>query len=392
MKLKQHIFLIPVIAAVVSASGCSDNTIQTPLPDASSVITFGLPAVSVEAVGQPGIDKAPGRSTLLNAFPSGESFNVLGYCIPRNVSNTAEEDRSQASQNWKQKAQFSCADVFYNTTVTVNGSQATYSGNLKPWYTTTEPSNAAANGLYSFMAYYPVGNFTVAPDNASTVGVPVITFTIPAEAYNDHTRIPDAMIAANFNHCQADGKVDMTFRHLLTGFRFRINNYDTDPLRIESLRLTGRFYRSSNFSFPTEAVTQTTPELASNQYNGNFSFVSAADNFEVAGGSAKLLGTAADGTDGTTLLLLTNPAATPETVDNGTDYFIGADKKLVINYSIGNSGTISMEIPFRLTYKTTPAHRYTANLNFVGDKFVLIFMADNNENWESGSDNDITIN
>ncbi len=51
-----------------------------------------------------------------------------------------------------------------------------------------------------------------------------------------------------------------------------------------------------------------------------------------------------------------------------------------------------MEIPFRLTYKTTPAHRYTANLNFVGDKFVLIFMADNNENWESGSDNDITIN
>ena len=134
------------------------------------------------------------------------------------------------------------------------------------------------------------------------------------------------MIAANFNHCQADGKVDMTFRHLLTGFRFRINNYDTDPLRIESLRLTGRFYRSSNFSFPTEAVTQTTPELASNQYNGNFSFVSAADNFEVAGGSAKLLGTAADGTDGTTLLLLTNPAATPETVDNGTDYFIGADK------------------------------------------------------------------
>ena len=112
MKLKQHIFLIPVIAAVVSASGCSDNTIQTPLPDASSVITFGLPAVSVEAVGQPGIDKAPGRSTLLNAFPSGESFNVLGYCIPRNVSNTAEEDRSQASQNWKQKAQFSCADVF----------------------------------------------------------------------------------------------------------------------------------------------------------------------------------------------------------------------------------------------------------------------------------------
>ena len=83
---------------------------------------------------------------------------------------------------------------------------------------------------------------------------------------------------------------------------------------------------------------------------------------------------------------------TPETVDNGTDYFIGADKKLVINYSIGNSGTISMEIPFRLTYKTTPAHRYTANLNFVGDKFVLIFMADNNENWESGSDNDITIN
>lgn len=391
MKHQHHILLIPIMAGVIAATGCSDDNTTQPTVNDPSVIAFNAPAVSVEAITQKGAVKSASRSTLLHAFPQGESFNVLGYCIPRKVGITAEADRSQASERWANKADFSVADVFYNTPVSVSGATATYSGTLKQWYTTTD-NNDAANFRYSFMAYYPTGCFTVSPADANTVGAPVFTFTVPTEAYSDHTLMPDAMIAANFNHRQADGKVDLTFRHLLTAFRFRINNYDTEQLKIESVALSGQFYRSSTFSFATEAVSQTTPQLQSNSYQGNFQIISATDNFQVAGGGSKMLGTAADGTDGTSLLLLTNPAATPEAVDTGTDYFIGNNKILAITYSIGADTPVTVNVPFQLTYKTAPAHRYTVNLNFVGDKFVLTFLADNNENWEDGSDNDITIN
>ena len=34
---------------------------------------------------------------------------------------------------------------------------------------------------------------------------------------------------------------------------------------------------------------------------------------------------------------------------------------------------------------------YTAQLNFIGDSFVLNFIIDNNTQWEDGGDSDITF-
>lgn len=384
--MKHNIYLFPLLACTaLLAEGCADN--DAPQADDPSVISFAHPAVSILGIQQTDSDNRS-RSTLVSSFPIGTEFKVLGYCIPRTVGNTNTDDRSQAATPWNNKAAFSRPDVFYNTTVTI-GSGSTSYGTLKPWYTTGSDGNDATQFRYSFMAYYPAtGSFTVTPSNDATIGAPKFTFSIPSAAYNDHTRIPDAMIATRFDHRPSDGKIALTFRHILTGIRFRINNYSDDDLVLTNVTLSGNFYRSATFDFSTTTVKQTTPALsAGNSYAGNFRFIE--NEAVITGNGSQLLG---QGDEGTTLLLLTNPDATPASVDQGTNYFLGSDKVLTITYRMGNSAPITTTIPFKLSFKTVPATRYTANLNFVGDEFVLIFLADNNENWENGSDNDLIIN
>lgn len=44
-----------------------------------------------------------------------------------------------------------------------------------------------------------------------------------------------------------------------------------------------------------------------------------------------------------------------------------------------------------MTFHPVPGTKYTAQLNFVGNAFVLQFVVDNNEMWEDGKSDDSDI-
>ncbi|MDE6527528.1 MAG: fimbrillin family protein, partial [Muribaculaceae bacterium] len=283
------------------------------------------------------------------------------------------------------------------TLVTINANGTTYA-NIQPWK--IQAGYADNNFLYTFIACHPTDNFSISPSNAATVGAPQFTFTMPLTGNSlttplSHENVPDALLAARFDHKRTDGKVKLSFYHILTGLRFRVNNYTDRNLTITGMTLSGRFYRSATFDFSSENVVQRTPSLASNNYQGVFTL--AGNNGAVTtvpGNGSKLIGQTEANPDGTTILLLPNPDADPSTADANTLYSLGDNKDITIHYRYegDNADKTSVIKDFHLSYTPAQSTRYTANLNFVGDKFVLIFMADNNEQWENGSDNNIDIN
>ena len=52
------------------------------------------------------------------------------------------------------------------------------------------------------------------------------------------------------------------------------------------------------------------------------------------------------------------------------------------------SGRKQQSIPRPGTFTPRPGVKYTAQLNFVGDTFVLQFVVDNSEQWEDGEADD----
>ncbi len=95
------------------------------------------------------------------------------------------------------------------------------------------------------------------------------------------------------------------------------------------------------------------------------------------------------------MLLLPNLDADPSTADRPDNpiYSLGDKKTITIRYRYaGDVDARTAVIPdFHLSYRPAQSTRYTANLNFVGDRFVLIFQADT-DSWGDGSDNGIIIN
>jgi len=338
------------------------------------------------------------RTTLTTALAEGSEFKVLGYCVPYAAEVggvSANPDWAAAAMPWNDKAKLSHADVFYNQTVGVTATGATYSP-LQPWKTkdaTPAEVSASWQYLYSFMAYYPAGAFTVSPASSSAAGAPRLTFHMPfsgdvVTGTVDHSAVTDALITARFDHRRSDGKVGLIFDHILTGLQFRVRNYSNSGLTIERVKLSGKFYRTATFDFSTATVCETVTPLAADFYKGEFILFSGSMTVDPT--EQKYVG--GDGTDyGTRLLLLYDPEASPETSDNGSRYSIGSDKVLSVRYRFegeAESHTWNLE-NFKLSYSPRRNTCYTAQLNFVGKDFVLIFEAENN--WENGSDNEIII-
>lgn len=381
--------------------------------DSSRYICFGRPAVSFAPIdvsqrspnaGYPGI-----YSVLHNSLPEGESFGVVGCCVPYSISGgsvSTTPDYATASADWEHKKQLVHADVFYKQEVTYKNGRCSYP-NLKKWYL---PEDVPGTSLdfdrfrYSFFAYYPFEPyFTVTPSSSAALGTPKFTFTMPFvsatgtsnNAALDHELIPDAMISAHYDLEKASGNVTLTFRHLLTGLRFRVNNYDEEhDLTIHSLTLSGQFYRSLTLDFDESAhiIQQATP-LSSDCYRGTFTIVSDSDPLatrQCIRGSSKLMGES-EGSGGTTVLLLPDVNADPRNPTNPT-YYLGNEKTLTITYSFDGGNTTTQTIPnIQLAYQPVQSTRYTANLNFAGGSFVLVFVADNNEHWEWDDENNLII-
>ena len=236
------------------------------------------------------------------SFHEGDQVGVLGYSEAYNGTVNV------SSSDWNTKKQFCTPELFYNQPLTYTADGLwTYKwtgtgnvGGLHPWYEDDSYT-------YAFFAYYPYvavsgwNNSGTIPFNGSTrdggmgtitlsgeneTNDPVITYTMPhsgssTSATLDWQRVPDLMLAYNVAHTKAKGAVSLAFRHLFCAFEFKVNNYNTEPVTVSDLYVSGsNFYKS---------VTVTGQEngyhIGDDRYTGRFNIISAYDgSFECPAG------------------------------------------------------------------------------------------------------------
>ena len=338
-------------------------------------IRFEMPALGAAAEVRAAAD-----------LPAGFAFGVLGYCVPYDVTTVSgsnpQPDPDNASAIWENKKEFSHPDVFNGQLVTWNGTAAAYAP-LRAWEENPE-------ACYTFFAYHPTAHLTpVQRGNANalqanSVGAPRLRFEMgvadgatltPAEV----AALPDAMAAATYDVLRAGGKVRFAFRRLLAGLRFRINNYDTaNPVTIHDIRVSGTFHRAAIFDFAT-AEPSATVEVGT--YRAAFDLL---DGDRTVQPNTSSVGTDAAGRPidyvGETLRLL--PAAN-----------LGSGITLRVEYTSakGERKTVEKAFDEMLAIAPQRGSLYTFHLNFLGDRFVIMCVTDNNDYWD-GFDNDVTIN
>lgn len=406
MNLHTYKYLIYTLPLFLLQTSCSpdDNTAD----NGQTVygihdITFAAPTIEMDTPLQ--------RATLMNSITKNTVFGVLGYCVPHQLSGTAFDWQGGFSE-WLTKRSLVSADVMYCEPIFYDGNKCVYSSDgstfnrPKKWYTPQEADGADTDRfLYSFIAYHPYSpGFSVSPDNAAALGIPKLTYTMPYPAGNDtpgeldQEAAKDVMIASTFDHAPTQGAVHLNFKHLLTGLRLQINNYnppvagdpDAHTVTIHSLSISGHFYRVGEVDFtpadPTLTVTDET-------YSGTFRFIreDAPVPFTVAPNSAALVGATETDEQGTTLLLL--PKLDAQAGATTAVPYLGTEKNITITYSYHGEAQRTGRIEnFSLGRIPEPGTCYTINLNFIGDQLLLMFTADDIEYWENGSDNDIIIN
>lgn len=388
----------------IAATACTESEDIKPEYDDSSFINFSVP-VQVKSSDGAGETK----SVLLDALPVGSSFGVLGYCVPYTVG-TSTPDYNNGSAIWSLKKNLCPPDVFFNQEVTVGTNGCAYvrpggTGNNDPkyWYKKGYDTNNNSNGSipdaenynYNFFAYYPYeGCFTVeAPNGQNVAGAPKFIFTMPQTGDNletplSHEDTPDAMLAVKYNHTKNDGNVQFNFSHLLTALGFEVNNFSKYGLTIHSIKLGGSFYKKINIDLTGDNVAFSFP---SDRYKGEYTIF---DGTAMEGGDLSL--PAPDPTVGKTVTSSPSPIGPYSGKDinknfvmliSGTGTSFGDKIKVYIDYTFnGNEATKELIRPG--TFTPQPGKRYIAQLNFVGDAFVVNFVVDNNGEWENGAGDD----
>lgn len=373
--------------------------------DENNCIRISTPTITVDS---------DSRSVTKNELTEGDSFGILGYCVPYQVGTTNPQYSAGASI-WSIKYGQCPPDVFYNEKVTVNKGYCTYD-NLKYWYSPGFDVNGNSNinitdvddYRYTFFGYYPYSDqnsaskfFSIDVPNSSTVnGAPKFTFSMPQKGLSvsdplKHEVTPDAMFGVLYNRTKSQGNLSFNFSHMLTALGFEVNNFSDFKLEVNKVTLSGKFFKKIELDFSqTGTLSYSFPE---EYYTGTYTLYDKADNE----GQPLVLLPPSDGKDRTTSGLLPKnkdgdgehvmlisgrePYFGPETGD------VVSNPEIVhvsIDYIFNNTpGSFSSARP--TTFVPQPGTKYTAQLNFVGDAFILQFIVSNNEQWEDGgSDND----
>ena len=339
------------------------------------------------------------KSGPIDRLPDGSAFGVLGYCLAQTAPNDGTLNESTGSLPWDQKKTLCRPHLFYNQEVSYSGGVCTYTP-VQNWY-------GPVDYQYSFFAYYPYNDYFTIITGENTLGAPKVKFSIP-EIATGHTRtvqyivskgtgtvtteqrefnvlddskVPDAMVAQSIDVTKAGGTVPLNFLHMLTGLNFQVNNYNVkedengaqvpgDRVVVHSLVLAGKFYQSieinfdSNYGYPDET------------FDGAYMIVDDGANIPINGlESVSKIGDK-------TLLLVSNLG--------DSEGYIG-DLTLEITYSFGSSQPKTQSFSRPENFMPAGGTIYTAQLNFIGDSFVLNFIIDNNTQWEDGGDSDITF-
>lgn len=392
--------------AAVALSSCSSTDEPNAIPSPEDNICFGLPTVNMDATLGDFADNAKTRA--VSSWTKIDKFQVWGFCVPNDVSG--KQNGNAAEQEWNDKSTFftsdNCADVFHDKTVATDDGFAYYNINnnnlpsqtnyeFKTWDNVSKLPNAR----YAFIAGYVPdgkGSFSMTKGFQTTENDengknksygPKLTFTIGQNGNSlttplEYTNQPDAMVAAKFDHRKADGRVSLSFFHFMTGIRFKFHNYTSDKtLKIKKVTYSGKFHKTATFDFTTDQPVMTVKD----SYSGTFTLFNGEQSIPASASDYM-----SDNGDPVTLLLLPNPDGT---TDPDGKFVLGSEKEITIVYSIGDGPerTFTHGPNFILNYIPKPNTLHTAHFNFVGDEFVVMFQADEN-NWQNGSDNNVTIN
>lgn len=408
MKKKQ--LYISILSVLPLLPACQQETFHSPdIPtDHADYIQFGTPTVTLNTET---------RSTTKDALTEGDAFGVLGYCVPYQLG-TSNLNYSSGTSLWLIKYSQCAPLVFYNEPVTVNADGTCSYDNLKKWYIEgygLDGEEIAGVGTdaeqyrYTFFAYYPYLStnpvFNVnAPANQTTAGAPKFTFIMPQTGDNlntplEHSGTPDAMFGVLYNQQKTGGNVSFEFSHLLTALGFEVNNFSERELEVHSITLSGQFYKQIELDF-SQTGTLTTYTFPESYYTGTYTIFDEANN----GNQPLTLAAPEEGNDKTTSGLLpkgTDGQGEHILLISGEEPYFGPSAnendanaiKVNITYTFGDDATrTTMSYTRPETFTPRAGTKYTAQLNFVGDTFVLQFIVDNNEIWEDGaSDNDDII-
>lgn len=380
--MKKKRLYISVLSTLLLLPACQQETFHSPdIPtDHADYIQFGTPTVTLNTET---------RSTTKDALAEGDAFGVLGYCLAYRVGTT-DINYNSGSDSWSNKKDYCPPSVFYKQKVTVSNGGTTYDkdntagsdNNPKYWYVdgkdldgnTNDQITDAEDFNYAFIGYYPYGDEYFSfeqPTSASGAGAPILTFTMPQENDNnlDASKTPDAMLGVAYDVQKGNsGRVQFNFSHILTGLGFEINNYSDYDLTVHSLTLSGSFYKKVKIDLTGSTVSYTFPD---DRYTGTYTLsneeiVLHAPTYEEACTSSE------SPIGGEHLLLI-----------SGEETSFGDDVKVNIYYTF-NGIEGSQELSRNTTFRPQPGVKYTAQLNFVGNAFVLQFAVDNGEIWEDG--------
>lgn len=203
-----------------------------------------------------------------------------------------------------------------------------------------------------------------------------MTFTMPQtgsdlSARLDHATTPDAMVAVLYDRTRADGMLHFTFSHVLTGLGFTVNNLSERDLTVHSLTLSGSFYKDVTIDLRGNSVAFS---FSANRYTGYYPLLES--DLALPAPAEGETATSSGVVGGEHLLLISGTGSSfGENVTVNIDYTFGGERK-------------QQSIPRPGTFTPRPGVRYTAQLNFVGDTFVLQFVVDNSEQWEDGEADD----
>lgn len=409
IKATKYIAAVMIAAATAACMSEADGPSVQPSPD--KYICFGVPTIKVNATVGSFADTPASRASSSLTSSIGK-FQVWAFCVPNDLSGNLNDNA--VTQEWNYKSTFFTggvgrdhgADVFDALVVTNNDNGYTsYDINSAQANNQYQKWNDNAQARYAFIAgYIPegVGDFKgsfsmekalqtteTGSDVKNKSHGPRLTYTLPHAATIDTVGfteiVPsndlDALIAARFDHQLADGRVNLSFFHFMTGLRFKFHNHTTDKqLVITRVIYKGIFHRQITFDFTKDEPTMS----VTGEYGRKFQLYAGAQT--IAPGTADFMGS----DDPVIFLMLPNPEGT--TNDSDDKYTLGRDKEIIVEYTLGD-GEVKHFIHknFTLNYIPQPNTLHTAHFNFVGDDFVVFFQADDEKNWENGSDNSVII-
>lgn len=402
LNIKYTEYMLPVAVAILLALPMScDNNDEGLLSDNSPYIEFGTQELSVETRA------ADSDPVMRNEFKTGDSFGVFGYCVPLNVS-TGQPDYTSGSSYWSVKMNNAVPDVFFDQRVTLtesgswqydwlNTGEVPKSYNPKYWYvdgkdTENNENQAitnAENYRYDFFAYAPYDPKVFSwdkPQDGTDKGAPRVKVNIPQDGNDDMLPddTPDAMLAVIHNYNKSvNSKLSFTFSHVFTALGFEVNNFSNKNLKIHYVKLSGTFWKSLTVDFTDNQYTYDPNEtykgtfvLFDENRDGELTLAATTENETVTSSPSpiggKFLRLLPGGFDPTT--------GKPSSSHNN---YLGDGVVVEIKYTFGEDTDI-YSTPRPGTFLPQSGTQYIAQLNFVGNAFVLQFVVDNGEIWEDG--------